>query len=79
MAAETASARRAGYARGVIAAGDALMSDLEILGALDDAEVLDRDDGAAVCATCQMRRLGYTAMADRFEFAHRVAQAGAGA
>jgi hypothetical protein len=55
----------------VISAVAAIMSDLEHLGLLDDAEVLGRDeDGTrAVCPGCQMRRFGYTGLADRFEFA----------
>jgi hypothetical protein len=74
------SARRAAYADGVIAAADALMQDLENLGSLDDAEVLVQDDDArGVCSLCQMRRLGYGGLADRLEFAHGVARAGAGA
>jgi hypothetical protein len=56
----------------VIAAAAALMSDLEVLGVLDDeAEDLGRgeDDARLVCSTCQMRRLGYGGLADRLEFA----------
>lgn len=70
-AAELAGARRAGYADGVIAAAVALMTDLEQLGRLDDAEVIRRgEDGTqSVCSSCQMRRMGYGALAARFEFA----------
>lgn len=55
----------------MISAVAAIMSDLEHLGLLDDAEVLSRDeDGAgSVCTGCQMRRFGYAGLADRFEFA----------
>ena len=72
------NARRAAYADGVIAAADALMGDLEVLGSLADAEVLVQDDARGVCSLCQLRGMGYGGLADRLEFAHGVAQAGAG-
>jgi hypothetical protein len=74
-----ASARRAAYADGIIAASAALMRDLERLGFLGDAEVLSRgEDGAgSVCCSCQMRRLGYTGLANRLEFAIDVTSQGA--
>jgi hypothetical protein len=69
--ASDSSSRRAGYAAGVIAAADALMADLEDLRLLDDAEEVqaDEDGTVAVCSSCEMRRIGYTRLATRFEFA----------
>ena len=79
MAAEAASARRAAYVGGVIAAGDALMADLDWLGALDDAEQAPgQDDPMAICSVCTLRRMGYSSLADRLEFAFGVARAGTG-
>lgn len=67
----SAGDRRAAYADGVIAAAAALMSDLEVLGVLADAEDArgGQDGDRLVCSTCQMRRFGYGALADRVEFA----------
>lgn len=76
MAATMAS--RGAYASGVISAAAALMTDLERSGALDDAEILRRDqDGTgSVCITCELRRLGYPGLADRLEFAYGVTRRG---
>lgn len=69
-----AAGRQGAYASGIIAATAAFMSDAEQLGALADAEILGTadDDAPAVCACCEMRRLGFSGLADRLEFANSV-------
>jgi hypothetical protein len=77
-AAQIAEARRQGYSQGILAAAVALMTDLERLGRLDDAEVVQtgEDGGKSVCSTCSMRRMGYADLATRTEFAIGVRDGG---